>query len=502
MYWKNCLLLAAALTQIASVPPRERSLISGQGDGFRDVQMRNVTLVRDRDGSKALRLTHNQPIADSATDLLCRFDWEGADERVVDYGNYPVVSRNCIMDKQNARLGKGCARFIRPGHRLVLRPGRDALLAEPVDMGSFTIAFWLYPYANDDGDEVMRRFGPYLDEQGAVQQGGMRLSFRSSRLVWHFSRVFRDRKGQFQEIRLVARERTLRRRWQHVAISYDHFSGKLTFWINGSESRVQWATDSGRFGGSPLIAVFPKRLRAHLVLAPSFRGKLDALHISRVARASFSPGTYSKAPGVALSPVHDLGAPQSRLLSLSCDGEFPGGSAVLLEYRLSDTLFGRDFSNPAWVRIRTGQTRFLRGAAGRYLQWRAILLGTEQGRYSPLLSQVTIRYRPSATPHVPQGLQAEAGDGRIRLRWEPNTGDVDGYRIYIGTEKGEYLLPGSPINIPLARLDTNSPEYTIYGLENDRLYYICITAYRNLGPGTQSTFSREVQCRPELAFGN
>jgi len=66
----------------------------------------------------------------------------------------------------------------------------------------------------------------------------------------------------------------------------------------------------------------------------------------------------------------------------------------------------------------------------------------------------------------------------VHLAWDPpSSGEVDGYRIYYGTEEGSH-----PTRVDVGT-DT---EYIISGLENTRVYYFVARAYNTYGESEDS----------------
>jgi len=79
----------------------------------------------------------------------------------------------------------------------------------------------------------------------------------------------------------------------------------------------------------------------------------------------------------------------------------------------------------------------------------------------------------------------------ITITWypsEPGLSDVAGYKIYYGTESGNYTFP--PIDAG------NVTSYTIDGLDEDEIYFFAVTAYAS--GGEESAFSPEVSTLNEF----
>jgi len=483
---------------------------SGLGDRFQGAAFENLRMVNDNDGTEALRLIDNEAAMDASVDLLLRGN--SREEMYSPY--YAIDAANVIIDTVLPLSGTGSMRFVQPEHRIVLTPRVGALLAETEDMGSFSIDFWIYPNARFDEEEVFSRYGSVVDENGRYVDAGMRIFFRNNRLTLSFRNIFRDTNGNYRSVDISGETMCVLRQWQHVAFSYDSRTGKLSRLIDGIEDAVIWVCDTGRFGGSPMRAAFPQGFRRNAQIGGGFRGSLDSFRIRRIAWNNLNLGRYSEAPGHVTSRVVDMGTDNARLAAISWEADTPSGSAVFFEYRLSDTIFPANHPSMLWIRARN-QSEFLAGALGnpprgapllanngagmevprgRYLQWRAILVGSERGRVTPILRSVRLAWDPSYKPQTPIDLRVHTGDRRVLLSWRGNLDRIAGYRIYIGNERGEYMHPDSPIDVPLELVNPRSPEYVLYNLENDRLYYFTVVAYT--ADGMLSDFSGEVFARP------
>ena len=491
-----------------------RVLESGQGDRFQGASLENLRMVNDNDGTEALRLADNEAVMDAFVDLLLR----GNSREEMSSLFYNINAENVIIDTVLPLSGTGSMRFVQPEHRIVLVPRSGALLAESEDMGSFSFDFWIYPNARYDEEEIFSRSGSVVDENGRYVDTGIRIFFRNNRVTLSFRNIFRDARGEYRNTVTISGETMCAlRQWQHVAFSYDSKTGKLSRVVDGIEDAVVWVCDTGRFGGSPLRAAFPAGFRRDAQIGGGFRGSLDSFRVRRAVWDNANLGRYSETPGRVVSRVIDMGTENARFAALSWDADTPSGSAVFFEYRISDSIFPANHPSILWIRARN-RSEFLEGALGnppnglllaqrseqlgetpargRYVQWRATLVGSERGRVTPLLRSVRLAWDTSYTPQTPVDLRAAPGDRRVLLSWRGNLDKISGYRIYIGSERGEYMHPDSPIDVPLELVNSRAPEYVLYNLENDRLYYFNVLAYT--ADGMLSEFAGEVYARPGL----
>lgn len=93
--------------------------------------------------------------------------------------------------------------------------------------------------------------------------------------------------------------------------------------------------------------------------------------------------------------------------------------------------------------------------------------------------------KPPEFIEPPKNLQAEAGDMKITLTWDPVPGATQ-YNLYMATEYGINPKLYSQLHNGMAHLNVASP-YTIYGLENHVVHYFVIAAVDENGEGPIST---------------
>ncbi|MFW6168119.1 MAG: fibronectin type III domain-containing protein [Ralstonia sp.] len=158
---------------------------------------------------------------------------------------------------------------------------------------------------------------------------------------------------------------------------------------------------------------------------------------------------------------------------------------------------------PAWIPVKNHRVLEKgssgEGLAGRYLQWKAELLGTGR-EATPVLYDLTITLEPDPPPGPPILLDAEPADGGVVLTWvTAREGDIAGYRVHYGSASGAYFGPNSPMYIE-KRSDTgDTRRVRIDGLTNEQVYYFRVTAVD--AEGQESVFSRELVARPSGIYG-
>jgi hypothetical protein len=389
-----------------------------------------------------------------------------------------------------------------------VRPG--ALFARGTRWGDFSIEFWLRPSLANDGEEVLAWSGSRWRE-GRLKAQELRCTVRARRLVWEFVNFFAAeeavgpvRPGTASSglagtppsvIRLEGISPLLPRSWRHHLLRFDSGTGLLEYQVDGVPEAVTNARAGA--GGPPLSPFTGEADSAPLYLGRGYTGFLDELRISRAFVEQPVLARYDGRSGTAASQPLDLGYTGTRLKRIQAVYEAPGDSDLFFYYRLSDRRTSAELDGD-WVQFRPGVE--LPQARGRWLQLRVELFPDGRRSLSPRLSELRVVYEQDLPPAAPAGVQAVAGNARVRLRWSPvREEDVRGYLVYYGTSPGNYHGTGaqrgpSPIDVgPATELD-------LEGLENGRLYYFTVVCYDSTEPPHRSGFSREVSARPSGAL--
>jgi len=235
--------------------------------------------------------------------------------------------------------------------------------------------------------------------------------------------------------------------------------------------------------------------------------------------------------GLIVSQVQSFPDTGSMITRFDWDETLDKDTFVWVELRMSDSIFYENDPGLKWYRVKRGQRSiynkklpdgtFLRG---RYLQWRAHLVPSPDGKRTPLLSSVELTWIPDIAPATPCMIEvAGAGDEYVVLRWKKNVEtDFLGYRIYYGVRPDRYdgIIAwkegrrigndmagknGIEIRVDNALIAENrervkDPMHVFPVLRNTVLYYFSITAYDTYKPDTrhnhESVLSAPVTGRP------
>jgi hypothetical protein len=180
-------------------------------------------------------------------------------------------------------------------------------------------------------------------------------------------------------------------------------------------------------------------------------------------------------PGVArLYRLEDTGAGEPR-------------SAVRLKDRIAGyteiaTLALRD---PPAPEVREGRILYTdRRALTFGRRYTYVVLTTDaQGRVSAPSPRVSVTY--IAPPEAPRDLEAEPGDGQVRLAWQPSARLVDGTPV-TGTLTYEVLRApdAGTAATPVGRTSPGATAFVDRGVANDRTFHYAVRAVRAEGGAT------------------
>ncbi len=470
----------------------------GREDGWRDFPAPENLVLRPGMWNTQdffLREDEYAPAA-GRTDLLAHFNREGEDEAT---GNYRLQPGRALIVPEGRLLGEAGAGFNGERQGIELAPQAGALFARGTRWGDFSIEFWLRPSLANDGEEVLAWSGSRWRE-GRLKPQELRCTVRARRLVWEFVNFFAAGEGSTAEgieplLRLEGISPLLPRSWRHHLLRFDSGTGLLEYQVDGVPEAVVHARAGA--DGPPLSPYTGEADSAPLYLGRGYTGFLDELRISRAFVEEPVLARYDGRSGVAASVPLDLGYTGTRLKRIEAVYAAQSDSDVFFYYRLADRL-SSDQLDGDWVQFRPGVE--LPQARGRYLQLRVELFPDGRRSLSPRLSELRVVYEQDLPPAAPAGVQAVAGNARVRLRWSPvREEDVRGYLVFYGTSPGNYHGTGahrgpSPIDVgPATELD-------LEGLENGRLYYFTVVCYDSTEPPHRSAFSREVSARPSGAM--
>ncbi|GAB6393566.1 MAG: fibronectin type III domain protein [Treponematales bacterium] len=518
----------------------EKTLLLGGGAGWGAIETRRG--VAETAGTRphpvlALEPAWEDGRKSAAADLFLTFDQSLPALFADETGNYRAVISPGLFGAAGAwaRAGRGSARFVAsaasdtdPGRDgpLVLRPGKNALLASGSLTGDFSIEFWLYPLNLETGERVVT----WTSTLEGYDLQRIRCVTVRNRLEWTFADFFAPPAGSSaasgRKDYVLSSSPLLPRTWSHHLIRFDAHLGLLEYLVDGRLEALEYTTSTGREGGEVLVP------RAgddgSLVLGGRYTGLMDEFRVWAERREAAALARFPAAGGRAESRTLDLGY-GSRLLRIDAAGgetahdgspragRYAGRGNLRFADAASVSLFVRCSDDP--YRWEGGWQPFTPGGAlpalsGRYVRVAADFYPGGDGSVSPYLEELALVYTGGAPPAPPVKVRAEGRDGAVEVSWE-DAGDksVAGYLVYYGEAPGEYFGAGaavggqvrpSPVSVP--RVETGGEgsrvSLRLEGLRNGRLYYFAVAAFSDApgsaaaSPAAPGPFSPEVTARP------
>ncbi|MGQ9616758.1 MAG: hypothetical protein ACUVWJ_10225 [Spirochaetota bacterium] len=511
----------------------------GIGYGWRKISLfRNVKIEEGPMGRLSIVLDDSSPIPDENTDLYLHFDDSSKGYVSVTTPGYTPILVDIFPSMEIKKYGRASAGFLRYSNRIDIKPDEESLFFSERFLQSFTIDFFLYPVAIHDGDRVLNWYAPTVDSGDRFS--GFKASFEDGRLKWEFENVFYKPGGEPVSVVGVEKDKTPLNEWHHHAIQYDSSTGMLVLFSDGKESDIRWLTVDGKEGHTLLRGKISPFLASPMRIGGKFLGYIDEFRISRGLAAFYLSGYRNE--GVVISEVIDLENAGTKFVKIAWEGEENNGTSIRVFCRMSNLYFlplvegvkqtetgilpetssiaiapnspvegtyggstkrldewEREYRVPQWVAVKNNVELKDMVLRGRYLQWKAVLYGTE-GRYTPVLNSLIVSIEPNPPPGAPVLLEVSPANRGAVLRWVKNKEkDIVGYKVYYGISTKNYFGRGatqgdSPVFVAASMAKDDAEIFELGGLENEKVYFISLTAVDNAQQ--ESGFSRELIVRP------
>ncbi|OHD13430.1 MAG: hypothetical protein A2Z98_05055 [Spirochaetes bacterium GWB1_27_13] len=451
----------------------------------------NVELVYFEGKQAFYELKRKKSVESKNIDLYLSFDKL---KNFDDSGNYKVTY-NQFHFTENRSIYKKGAYFTSKDDRLELVGTNSSFFQSGVNLGSFSISFWVYP-ATFSTNEIILKIGSqyYNRAEDNVEDESIVAKTESGKMVWEFNNIFKLGNKLKENLRLESFDKILPEKWTNINLTYDSYSGIIKLFVNGKQSATLCATEDRTIYSSVLNIRFHPTNRCIIKIAPNFFGAIDEFVITRDSKQS-NFEKYEDGGGVIYSDVIELDKGGAYILKVTPDETNENNSNIVYYYRYADSPFYPDFEYSSEIKWNILGKEKLDSKKIRYIQWKILLLPGLNGEYSPKFRGIKLTLNRNIPPSKPIGLQVLAGDGKIKIKWIKNSEkDLKGYKIYYGT-KSEYYFGkdakegDSPIIIGA------TDQFELTGLKNNLIYYIVISAFDD-EMNNESDFSGEIQARP------
>lgn len=462
-----------------------------------------VTFTKGRFGYNAVVLATNNRKANDNTDLL--LDFENSSMKDIS-NNYQVVKNN-LVKLEGGVMGHGSALSRGRGNGISLKGNPGTIFGTEGNPGSFAIEFWLKPSVAENG-EILFSWNSSRTVNNYVIYQMIMAVFANSRIEWNFKNIFdgyTDNKG---EVILTSYSTIIPDKWSHHVLVFNEETGLLEYKIDGKTEDLKYLTDSGHERGTIFQPVLG--LPNDITIAKSYTGCIDDFRILHSLSSDVKTGTdyntesINSLTGEKYESYKVTGAkfitnpvttvPGAAITKIETVQNVPSQTELRYYIRTGDNFFGWTETEPEWIPVVPGQE--LKNITGKFFQIACELYPDGDGRVSPSITEIKVKYFEPPLPLAPAKIKASAGDGAVDLTWSYSLDDTTaGYYVYYGTRPGEYLgLECTEGSSPIKVGNVNSIRLT--GLKNGAIYYFAVAAYSKLDNKIIGNFSDEVFARP------
>lgn len=452
---------------------------------------KNVELVRYSNQPAYYELKRKILPDEKDIDLYISFD----EDNSITLQNYKVINKK-FLKTENRGLYKSGGYFTGDKDKIELA-GNDYSFFQPgVNLGSFSISFWVYP-VTFSGEETILKIGSqyYNKSTNSVEDESIVAKIKNGKVIWEFNNLFKLRDNIKKSIELTPFTIIEPEKWNHINLTYDSYKGIVKEFINGSEVALAIATDTNNIDGSVLNLRFHPTNRCIVRLGASFCGAIDEFIIAKNSK-QITNERYESNGGVIYSNVLEIEKVGAFISKIEPNWINENRSEIQLSFRGSDKIFypEEEYSKDIkWIGL--NDVKNYSSKKIRYIQFRLLFLPGTNQEYSSKLKDIKLVYDKNLPPSKPLDVKAFSTNGKIKLKWLKNSEkDLKGYKLYYGTKSNNYFCNDakegeSPIDIGLVN------EFELTNLKKNILYYISITAYDDNEGKNESEFSEEILYR-------
>lgn len=459
---------------------QESVLYLGEEDLWNKTQLTNLSLIDGKRGFYDISCSDNEYTPDKDTDMIFSLNDSQSSDKM---GNYAIMNQVPYISSKEA-FGNGAA-FFDGTTTLEIQAVENALFSPATLWDSFTIEFRMLPATLKEGATVFLWKGLHMKDKSLIPQE-IRCTIHDRKLVWDFDNFFVNPDDTLKRISLSG-DKLIPGMWSHHMISFNSETGLLEYRIDNIPSDNTYTTRTGNETNEFNIPLIGNQQSFPLELGNNYSGLIDELRISKSVIENPFLSKFSHS-GFLETGIIDFKSPDSQLLRIETDSSIPQNTSIRFQYISANNKF--DLMNPdlEWQEF----TPFSNiDEKCRYLKIRAQFFSESYSGKSPVLSNISMIYRPSELPHPPLDLHAEKMDGNIKISWKKAINPaIKGYLLYFGEEPGEYFSTGSPIDAG------NNNYINLEDLDNNKRYYFTVTSYKSLDPRLESIFSNEISISP------
>lgn len=358
------------------------------------------------------------------------------------------------------------------------------------------IDFWVKPFSTEIGTIF------YTESLSTnTIQKEIRIYLKKGKSYVRFENMFLDFSKKYKTIELSSGSIITLKEWQHHKIIYKATTGKLQYYINNTLVDEAWTTTDGNPNSTIMYLDMPKNI--FYVIGKGFIGLVDNFFISNTGE-DIETTVFSRENGYIYTRVIKMDE-LSEIYNLDINSILPKDTFVRLEYRYSLEPFS---DNTPEEILKWEDYNLLKVWTNpifktNYIQFRITLFPSPNGKFSPIVKELIIKYNPIKRPPTPLDINLYSSKEEliITLR-EPTDKNIIGYKIYYGTEQNYYwgddAIEGkSPIFVSITDFDRIVGQhrilYKLRGLAPFKVYYVRISAVNK--DGIEGPMSEEKSVR-------
>ncbi len=428
---------------------------------------------------------------DIFTDLYLSFDKDGDYDET---GNYKIIRKNYHKSKNKA-IYDTSAYFIVNNERIELISTGKSFFQSGINLGSFSISFWIYTSTFSNNETILKIGSEYYDKNAdTIEDQSIIAKMIDGKLIWEFNNIFSTNEIKVNSIKLESYNRIIPEKWANINLIYDSYTGIIREYINGDEEGIILATSDKTLNSTVLNLKFNKSNQCIIMLAPSFYGAIDEFFISKKIEKN-NINKYISNNGEIISKVEDFGHGGVFINDIITNDIKENNSDIIYYYRYSNKPFDVNdeiSKDIIWKKISTENISLINI---RFFQWKVILLSGDNRNYTSKFQGIKIKYKPDDPPAKPFGVKIILENDKLLIKWKLNSEkDLKGYKIYYGIKSNNYF--GSEANQGESPIDVGLINtFEITGLHKSEIYYFSITAYDDEEHIHESDFSDEISIR-------
>ncbi|WP_411822020.1 concanavalin A-like lectin/glucanase [Leptospira sp. 'Mane'] len=358
-----------------------------------------------------------------------------------------VVSSSYIVDEKHSFFGKKSAYFSGKRNQIHVSVSGSTLFGTNPESFSITVPLLV---SEQGASSVV------LDRTVFIKgkKYGFSLEIEENKPVFYANNLFKTHTGSTLNAEVRSNISIPRKEWHVISIYFDVNEMKFSLYQNGYETASFEGNSSNITGIS-----FPEFDSTDLVIAKSFFGNMDAVHIhkgepmgnkdySRFARVNYSDETKlaNQNDSWVISPIYTTEHSFTSLVQFEASFEKPKDTQVNVYFRGSNRKFTENGTNIPWIRIDEGNKIPGNLNQFRFHQWKVWLRSDPEGMDSPSFHAFRYKTKEIIPPNIPTGFRISefsSSEKKICFGWNSNhereVQNGGGYMIHFGIEPSRMI---------------------------------------------------------------